>query len=126
MVARHIVHTVPVCPARSASPATRVQRPLAPSQLSMCERKARAYQMRPRIAMLRVAVGAALAVAATFAGAGSALAGEPPGAVVVQPFAADSGDPCPMGLTRGSLGWHLAPLGGVRAVDIRGVVVDRP
>jgi hypothetical protein len=47
--------------------------------------------------------------------------------IVTQPFSADSGDACRYGLSRGTLGWHLPPLGGAPAiVDIDGSVVDRP
>jgi hypothetical protein len=47
--------------------------------------------------------------------------------VVEQPFFADSGDSCQYGLSRGMLGWHLPPLGGLPAiVDVDGSVADRP
>ncbi|WP_204011944.1 hypothetical protein [Virgisporangium aurantiacum] len=47
--------------------------------------------------------------------------------VVQQPFAADSGDACPHGRTKGLLGWHLPPLGGGPVVaDVTGILVDQP
>jgi hypothetical protein len=61
-----------------------------------------------------------------------AVAASPPAqasedTVVTQSFSADSGDSCRYGLSRGTLGWHLPPLGGAPAiVDIDGSVVDRP
>jgi hypothetical protein len=57
----------------------------------------------------------------------SAYAGEAPDTIVNQPFAADSGDACPRGQTKGLLGWHLRPLGGGPiAVDVTGILLDRP
>ncbi len=54
----------------------------------------------------------------------AAHASLPPGddVIVVQPFAADSGDRCPMGATKGTLGWHL----GTLSVDVAGTVADHP
>jgi hypothetical protein len=45
------------------------------------------------------------------------------GRTVIQPFSADSGDPCRMVQTRGDLGWHSD---SPRSVDVTGVVADRP
>lgn len=69
---------------------------------------------------------AVLIATAAFAGgmAGSAAAEAPAGDVIVsQPYAADSGDRCPMGVTRGKLGWHV---NGQRTVEIAGTVLDLP
>ncbi len=68
-------------------------------------------------------IGAAVATLATPAGPAHAAIGP----VVGQPFYADSGDACPLGLTTGVLGWHMGvgPL-APNAVDVSGYVVDRP
>ncbi len=47
--------------------------------------------------------------------------------IIGQPFAADStnrqaGDTCPMGATRGTLGWHP----GARTVEVTGTIADHP
>jgi hypothetical protein len=66
----------------------------------------------------------ALTAATLLAGAPSAAAAAPPdGSVIVQPFAADSGDDCPMGYTNGQLTWGVvvAP-----TLTIRGLVGDQP
>jgi hypothetical protein len=65
---------------------------------------------------------AAAALAGGFAGTAAA---EPSAAdvIVSAPFAADSGDACPMGATRGRLGWHVD---GFRTVDVAGTVLDHP
>jgi hypothetical protein len=71
----------------------------------------------------------AMVIAAAGLGAASLLAGAVwaqasiVGGVVRQPFAADSGDRCRMGVASGDLGWHTdARL----LVEVSGVVVDRP
>jgi hypothetical protein len=48
-------------------------------------------------------------------------------AATITPFAADSGDACRYGATRGTLGWHvgISPL-PVTAVDVNGQLTDRP
>ncbi len=46
--------------------------------------------------------------------------------VVVQPFAADSGDVCPMGFTKGTIAWQVGPANVGRVVDLKGIVADRP
>jgi hypothetical protein len=72
----------------------------------------------------RALIGLAGAVAAlATVVAGDAAAAQPPVSdpVVTAPFAADSGDACKLGATRGTLGWHI----GQRQVDVRGTVVDR-
>ena len=78
----------------------------------------------------RAAAAAVLLVGALLAGgltAAVASAKPAPDAavddvIVVQPFAADSGDRCPRGFTKGQLGWHA----GALAVDLDGVVGDQP
>jgi hypothetical protein len=80
------------------------------------------------------AVSAAGLAAATASSAGAApvetfTAGAPTSAdtIVRQPFAADSGDRCRYGQTRGALGWHLpTPGGGAVVVDVAGQVLDQP
>ncbi len=42
--------------------------------------------------------------------------------IIPQPFAADSGDQCPMGSIEGLLGWHA----GARLVEVTGTVTDHP
>lgn len=81
-----------------------------------------------------VAVATAVAVAvigpaAPGAAARSAPAAPaaPPAVVVPQSFAADSGDNCRYGATRGTLGWVFgAPPSYRVTVAVRGTVVDRP
>jgi hypothetical protein len=83
---------------------------------------------------LACAVSAAGLAAAASAPAGAApvkalTAGAPSSADTIarQEFAADSGDRCRYGQTRGTLGWHLPPLGGAAvAVDVAGRVLDQP
>jgi len=91
-------------------------------------------------AIRRVLAGVACAVsAAGMAAAASAPAGAAPvealaaGAltsadtIVRQSFAADSGDRCRYGQTRGVLGWHLPTLGGgAVSVAVAGQVLDQP
>jgi hypothetical protein len=49
------------------------------------------------------------------------------GSVVLQTFYADSGDQCPMGYTKGNLGWHVGPVpNNVDVVHVNGYLVDRP
>jgi hypothetical protein len=49
------------------------------------------------------------------------------GSVVLKAFYADSGDQCPMGYTKGTLGWHVGPVpGDVDVVHVNGYLVDRP
>lgn len=49
------------------------------------------------------------------------------GSVVLQTFYADSGDQCPMGYTKGTLGWHAGPVvNDVDVVHVNGYLVDRP
>jgi hypothetical protein len=71
------------------------------------------------------AAAAALAVAASLLGGvtASASAQNAEDALAVQPFSADSGDRCPMGVTKGDLIWNLD---SPRIMAIKGVVVDRP
>jgi hypothetical protein len=75
-----------------------------------------------------IMVGAAFAAMVTgLVTPASASAAEGPDTVVDQPFAADSGDACPLGRAKGLLGWHLRPLGGGPiAVDVTGILVDQP
>jgi hypothetical protein len=71
----------------------------------------------------RIAGGAVvLATAASLLG-GTASAQTTEDSVAVQPFDADSGDKCPMGVTKGDLVWSLT---SPRVVGVKGVVVDRP
>jgi hypothetical protein len=67
----------------------------------------------------------AAALAATLAAL--ALPGTAHAALIPQPFAADSGDACPYGLTAGTLDWNFStsPL-PVRGVAVLGRLVDRP
>jgi hypothetical protein len=65
---------------------------------------------------------AALGAVALVIGAATAQAAVV-GAIVTQPFSADSGDACRMGQTRGKLGWHTDTR---RVVEVNGVMVDRP
>jgi hypothetical protein len=75
-----------------------------------------------------IMVGAAFAATVTgLVTPAAASAAEVPDTVVDQPFAADSGDACPLGRTKGVLGWHLRPLGGgPTAVDVTGILLDQP
>ncbi len=66
-------------------------------------------------------LAAALAAVALLAG-GLTPRASAKDAVVTQPFAADSGDRCPRGFTKGTLGWHP----GARTVDLDGAVADQP
>ena len=67
-------------------------------------------------------VGTALAAVAVGALAFSAPAYA---AIVVKPYAADSGDGC--GTVSGNLGWHVAPLPNTTSlVDVTGTLVDHP
>jgi hypothetical protein len=69
----------------------------------------------------------ALAAAGAWTAPAAATAAEPlPDTIVEQPFAADSGDRCQYGYTRGTLGWHLGPLVRPRTVDVKASIVDRP
>jgi hypothetical protein len=74
------------------------------------------------------AVGAA-ALAAVLVTAGpapaSAAAEVAPDVIITQVFAADSGEVCPLGVTRGTLGWHVGIGGSQPIVDVKGVVDDR-
>jgi hypothetical protein len=42
------------------------------------------------------------------------------------PFAADSGESCPLGDTAGVFGWDLFPPGLFSIVDVKGRLIDRP
>jgi hypothetical protein len=71
----------------------------------------------------RVLVLLGLLTAATAIGAGPAYA---EGSAVTHAFAADSGDACRLGATRGTLTWiSRGPL-AVTTVDVAGALVDRP
>lgn len=73
------------------------------------------------------AVGAAPVSAAVAAAPMVSLSVDVAESILSEPFYADSGDPCPLGLTRGKLRW--IDVGGPRGaigVEIVGVVVDRP
>ncbi len=79
----------------------------------------------PRTAAAAVLLAAALLAGGLTAAAASAQPATDRAAedvIIVQPFAADSGDKCPMGSTKGVLGWHS----GARTVDIAGTVTDHP
>jgi len=78
---------------------------------------------------LRFRVAAALLVAAAAIGAWtvSAYADAAPNTIVEQDFAADSGDRCQYGVTRGKIFWTLGPLVRPPApVGVKGALVDRP
>jgi hypothetical protein len=83
-----------------------------------------------RVGMLPAAVMSFLAAAAGLvitAAAPASAAATAADTVVEQTFAADSGDACPHGRTKGVLGWHLPPLGGGPTVaDVTGVLLDQP
>jgi hypothetical protein len=81
--------------------------------------------MNPRSMGLAAVLLTGLASAAVVALSTAAQAAS--ATVVEQHFTADSADSCLYGQAKGSLGWRLPPLGGgPRAVDISGVLVDRP
>lgn len=77
-------------------------------------------------ALHHAVAGAALVIATLFAGGVTATVPADASAqdvVVGQRYSADSGDKCPMGSTKGTLGWQL---GTPRAVGVTGAVADRP
>lgn len=85
--------------------------------------------MRRARSTLRAAALLVCALSAVLTGVGpaSAAARVAPDTVVEQPFAADSGDSCRYGYTKGVLGWHLGPLvGRPTVVEVAGTVLDRP
>lgn len=46
--------------------------------------------------------------------------------VIEKPFAADSGENCPLGYTKGTLSWQPFTPGLYLVVDVKGTLVDRP
>jgi hypothetical protein len=78
------------------------------------------------IRRLAIAVLALAGAGVWTATAYASVAPGPTDTVVEQPFAADSGDRCQYGSTRGLLGWHLGPLVRPATVAVRGSVLDRP
>jgi hypothetical protein len=71
-------------------------------------------------------LGAVAAATAIGAWTVSAQASTAPAAVVEQRFAADSGDACRYGVTKGSLFWSLGPWVAPSTVGVDAVLVDRP
>src|SRR6266545_1539502 len=73
---------------------------------------ARASRTRRAAAAAVLLVGALLAggLTAAVASAKPAPDAAVDDVIVVQPFAADSGDRCPRGFTKGQLGWHAGAL----------------
>jgi hypothetical protein len=71
-------------------------------------------------------LGAVAAVAAIGSSTASAQASTAPNTVVEQRFAADSGDTCKYGFTKGSLLWTLGPWVAPSTVGVEGVLGDRP
>lgn len=80
-----------------------------------------------------LSVAAAGAAAVLLTGAAPAVAQAKEFPVIVELFAADSGDRCrlkpdrgPMGATKGVLGWHVSIIGNEPIVDVKGSVFDQP
>jgi hypothetical protein len=84
----------------------------------------RVRAMRRAAAMVLVAAAAAGAWATT--ASATASASSAPDTVVEQPFAADSGDACQYGVTKGKIFWQLGPLVGPSSVGVTGALSDRP
>jgi hypothetical protein len=74
----------------------------------------------------RVIAALLLALAAVGVGTATAYAGTSPNSVVEQPFAADSGDACKYGATRGTIFWTLGPFVTPAPVGVKGTLIDRP
>lgn len=77
----------------------------------------------PSPLLRRLIVLFAALLAAVIAAPTAVLASHP---TIQQRFRADSGDRCQYGYTEGVLAWRAVHLPEVTAVDISGVVVDRP
>jgi hypothetical protein len=75
---------------------------------------------------------ATLLMALAAAGVGTAAAyadttpNTTPNTVVEQPFAADSGDTCKYGVTKGTIFWTLGPFVRPAPVAVKGTLIDRP